>query len=447
MDLYCEENIPLKSKESILGKKYNQIQGSLSVNIDGKELTLQQAYALLKNKDRSFREKVWHKIVEVQQSVADELDELFNEQIKLRNQIAKNAGFDNYVEYRYKELGRFDYTPEQVKGLRKIIKEKVTPVYKRLLEFRKRKLGVEQLRPWDMQVDLISDKPLKPFNNGAELLEKTIEILHTIHPEWSKMIKKLDEHNLLDLESRKGKAPGGYQYPLEKTRLPFIFMNAVGTHNDLVTLLHESGHAVHTFYSNHIKFALNREVTPELAEVASMSMEFLTTSAWNIVYKDDLELTNALFKQYIRPITLLVWIAVIDSFQHWVYENPGHSVEERRKKFAELYREYMGDVLDWSYYEDKLQIAWHKQLHIFEIPFYYIEYGIAQIGALQTWRNFLNNKEEGIKSFENYMSLGYTRSIPETYAAGNIKFWFSGSDVEELFELLTHKIKEIGIEL
>ncbi len=446
LQLYNEENIALKSQESLLGQKYNQIQGGLTVNIDGKEMTLQQAGVLLKSKDRSEREKVWKEIEKVTSRVADELDDLLTEQIRLRNKIAKNAGFENFVEYRYRELERFDYTAKQVEGLHKLIEEKVTPVYRDLLEYIRKNLGVERLKPWDLNVDIFSEKPLRPFNNARELIDSSLEVLNDLRPKWADFIRQMDEKGLLDLESRKGKAPGGYQYPLYKSGMPFIFMNAVGTHGDLVTFMHEAGHAVHSFLAAHIEMLLNLDVSPELAEVASMSMEFLTSEAWKYIYTDKQELVNAYFNQYTRPVKLLVWIAVVDSFQHWLYLNPEHSKEERRNKFTELYKKYMGESVDWSGYEAALSVIWHKQLHIFEIPFYYIEYGIAQIGALQTWRNYLQNKEEGIRSFEKYMSLGYTKSIPEIYEAGNIKFWFSRDDLDELFALMRRKLKELGVE-
>ncbi len=446
LELYNEENIRLKSQESLLAQKYSQIQGGLTVTLDGKEMTLQQAGVFLKNKDRSVREKTWREIEKVTSKVADQLDDLLSEQIEIRNRIARNAGFKDFVEYRYRELERFDYTPEQVEGLHKLIEERVTPVYRDLLEYIRKNLGVEKLKPWDLSVDIFSERPLKPFNNARELIDASLKVLEDIRPSWAGFIRRMDEKGLLDLESRKGKAPGGYQYPLYQSGMPFIFMNAVGTHSDLVTFMHEAGHAVHSFLASHIEMLLNLDVSPELAEVASMSMEFLTSEAWKYIYTDEKELKNAFFNQYTRPIKLLVWIAVVDSFQHWLYRNPEHSKEERRNKFAELYKKYMGESVDWTGYESALAVVWHKQLHIFEIPFYYIEYGIAQIGALQTWRNYLRDKEEAIRSFEKYMSLGYTKSIPEIYEAGNIKFWFSGEDVEALFGLLRQKLREIGIE-
>ncbi|MCS6904998.1 MAG: M3 family oligoendopeptidase, partial [Bacteroidia bacterium] len=400
LELFRKENIPLKSQVEIKAQEYDAIVGAATIEYEGKELTLQQASAYLEKPDRKIREEVWKKIAERRLQDASQLDVLLNELIELRTQIAKNAGFTSYSLYKFKELGRFDYTPATCQAFHEAIETAVKPLIQKLLSIRKKKLQLEKLRPWDLSVDIWGDQPLQPFQTAEELLQKSIEVLRKIRPLYAEVLETMQQMHHLDLASRKGKAPGGYNYPLYETGIPFIFMNAVGTQNDLTTLFHEAGHAIHAFLTRNLPFNSFREVPSEVAELASMSMELLSMPYWNIFYTNIRDFKRAQIQQITHCITTLPWIATVDAFQWWLYDHPKHQPTERNDKWVEYYEQFHGNEVDWSGLEHIRKHQWQRQLHIYTVPFYYIEYGFAQLGALQIWKNYLQDPQKTLDQYE-----------------------------------------------
>ncbi|MEN2993203.1 MAG: M3 family oligoendopeptidase [Bacteroidia bacterium] len=439
--LYRPENIPLETKAELLAKSYNEIIGSLTVEIDGKTFTLPQASLFLESAERERRKEVWEKIQAVRAAHANEIEELFEELLAVRTQISHNAGFDNYYDFRFRQLGRFDWTVELCHNFHALVERSVRRLYLRLLRYKGNRLGLETLYPWDLAVDPCDHhQPLRPFQTEEELIEKGIALFRQIHPRIGEMVALLRDIGHLDLFSRPGKAPGGYNYSLQESGLPFIFMNAAGSHTDLVTFVHEVGHAVHTFQSRHLTFLLQRDYPAEVAELASMSMELIALYP-SVFYTNPQDQARAWFYQISRIITLLPWIATVDAFQEWIYRNPQHSRAERHRTWVALYRRFHGDFVQWP--AGTLETLWHKQLHLFELPLYYIEYGLAQIGALQIWQHYDANPQATIEKYLYALSLGYTRTVPEIYQAAGIKFFFEAKELEGLFRFILSHLRKI----
>ncbi len=439
LNLYREENIELYTKVQNLSQEYGAISGGLSIEWEGKEITLQQASVFLKNQDREIRKQVWIKIQQKRLEVAEKLDSIFSELVLLRNQIAIQAGEDNYRDYMFKSLGRFDYSVQDCFQFHDAIQKIVVPLKKKLHESRKKKLQLGELKPWDLSVDPENKEPLKPFENGTELLNKTVDCFANIDPYFAECIQTMEQMGHLDLESRKGKAPGGYNYPLAETGIPFIFMNAAGLHRDVETMVHEGGHAIHSFLTKDLELNAFKNTPSEVAELASMSMELISMNNWSVFYTPE-DQTRAIREQLEGIIFTLPWIATIDAFQHWIYTNPNHSKEERKIAWKEISSKYDTDTVNWSELEMYREFSWHAQLHLFEVPFYYIEYGFAQLGALGIWKNF---KKDSLKAIENYkkaLSLGYTQSIPAIYETAGVKFDFSEKYIQELFAFLEKEL-------
>ncbi|HMR18514.1 MAG TPA: M3 family oligoendopeptidase, partial [Sphingobacterium sp.] len=442
LEIFREENIPLFTEAQLKQQEYQSIIGSLSVTIDGKEITLQQAGTVLLENDRERREKTWRIINEKRLEKKDILNALFDDLLKLRHQIARNAGFTNYRDYIFVAMGRFDYTVQDCEHFHQAIKEVVVPVLMNLAQERQKKLNLETLKPWDMAVDPENLPPFKPFKTGKELIKKTQEAFDNIHPYVGNCIRAMQENHLFDVESRIGKAPGGYNYPLYESGAPFIFMNAAGTLRDLTTMIHEGGHAVHTFISADLPLTEFKNIPSEVAELASMSMELISMDQWHLFLTNANELARAKREQLQDAISTLPWVATIDKFQHWIYANLTHAHEERAKAWRKIYREFGGGFANWDNLEEAETYLWHKQLHIFEVPFYYIEYGFAQLGAIAVWKNYLTNPSEEIEKYLAALKLGYTRSIPEIYATAGIKFDFSKEYIRELIHFLDQEAKK-----
>jgi oligoendopeptidase F len=290
-----------------------------------------------------------------------------------------------------------------------------------------------------LEVDAKNLPALKPFSTQEELVNKSVECLDTVDSFFAECISIMDNMNYLDLNSRKGKAPGGYNMTLPEIGVPFIFMNAAGTHRDLETMVHEAGHAVHSFLMRTLPYNFDQDISSEMAELASMSMELMTFDGLDAFY-NDADKKRAIETHLEGIITMLPWIALIDKFQHWIYTNPNHTNEERENKWAEFHKELSSDEIDWCNYDDFRKALWHKQLHIFEVPFYYIEYGIAQLGAIAVWRNYKQNKHKAVEDYKNALKLGYTKSIPEMYKTAGIEFNFSASYVKELTDFLNGEL-------
>ncbi|MFN8348166.1 MAG: M3 family oligoendopeptidase [Spirosomataceae bacterium] len=443
IEIFREENIPLQTQIQTEQAKYGAIVGAMTVNVNGEEVTLPKASDFLQSTDRNLREQVWQKIQTRRLEDKVALDELLNSLRDLRHQTAINAGFANFRDYMFAALGRFDYTPSDCFNFHESVAEAVVPMLNDMAEERKDALQLDVLRPWDLKVDPENRPPLKPFATGEELLEKTITCFTRLDPQLGDYLRVMKAMGHLDLESRKGKAPGGYNYPLEEIGVPFIFMNATSNLRDLVTLLHEGGHAVHNFVTRDLLLNSFKNPPAEVAELASMSMELLTMDYWNVFFENEEDLRRAKIQHLESIIETLPWVATIDKFQHWLYENPTHSIEERQNKWLEIYAQFSDSITDWSGFEEFKQYIWQKQLHIYEVPFYYIEYGMAQLGAIGVWRNYKQNPQQGLQGYLNALKLGYTAPISEIYAAANIPFDFSKDYITELMNFVRGELETL----
>jgi oligoendopeptidase F len=412
----------------------------MSVEVNGNELTLQQAGVLIQSTDRELREEVYHKISNRRLQDKNELDSLFSKLISLRTKVASNADFDNFRDYMFAAMGRFDYRPEDCYNFHESVEKEVVPLLDGLSYRRKELLKVEKLRPWDKAVDPTGKEPLKPFKTGEELLEISTRVFEKIDPYLGERLAIMKEMGHLDLESRKGKAPGGYNYPLAEIGVPFIFMNATSTLRDMVTLMHEGGHAVHSFLTKDLELGAFKHTPSEVAELASMSMELISMDYWNLFFNNEEDLKRAKREHLEQIIETLPWVATIDKFQHWIYEHPEHSDSERRVKWNEIFDNFSDNITDWSGLEENKDYLWQKQLHLFEVPFYYIEYGMAQLGAIAIWKNYRENPKAGLNGYLNALKLGYTATIPEIYKAGGIRFDFSRGYIKELIGFVKNEL-------
>ena len=443
IEIFRDANVPLFTEINTETQKYAQISGAMTVNIDGQELTLQQASVLLMSTDRAKRETVYRNVQERRLQDKATLDELYSKLVSLRHQVAWNAAFANFRDYMFKAYGRFDYTPKDCFEFHEAIESEVVPILNELAADRKKRLKVTELRPWDKAVDPEGREALKAFKDGKDLTEKSIEAFQRLDPFLGQCLAIMREMGHLDLESRKGKAPGGYNYPLAEIGVPFIFMNATSTMRDMTTIMHEGGHAVHNFLTKDLTLNDFKSPPMEVAELASMSMELISMDHWNIFFPNDAELKRAKGEQLEDIIETLPWVATIDKFQHWVYENPNHSPEDRKKNWCRIFDQYADTSTDWSGLQETKEYMWQKQLHLYEVPFYYIEYGMAQLGAIAVWRNFKLNNKEGLQGYMNALKLGYMKTIPEIYKAAGIKFDFSKSYIRELMKFVKEEMSKV----
>lgn len=441
IELFREKNIPLQAELAVLQQQYGQITGAMTVEVDGKTYTLQQASKFLESPDRSLREAVYFKIQNRRLQDKTKLDELFTKLLSLRNTISKNADFDNYIDYRFKELGRFDYGVNDCFEFHQAVKLHVLPLVNEIYRHKKNSLGLETLRPWDLESEPAGTLPLHPFATGEELLQKTIDCFSKLDPFFADCLLKMKAMNHLDLESRKGKAPGGYNCPLAESGAPFIFMNAAGQMHDVTTMVHEGGHAIHSFLSHHLELAGFKEYPMEIAEVASMSMELFSMDYWDSFFTHEDELKRAKLHQLERVITIFPWIAIIDKFQHWVYTHPAHTVEERSEIWSAIVNEFKDEVIDYSGLESFRANSWQRQLHLFEVPFYYIEYGIAQLGAIGMWMQFKKNKKQALENYCRALSMGGTKTLPDLYNAAGLDFDFSPKKIETLMQFVKNEME------
>jgi oligoendopeptidase F len=443
LKLYREENIALEAELGEKSQQFGAISAAQSIEFNNETITMQKASSLLREPNETTRKEVYEKIAARRSQDIDQLNQLYNELIQLRHQIAQNAGFDNYRDYKFQALGRFDYTKEDCFNFHSSIKKLIVPLVKEIQLERLNLLGKTKFKPWDSEVDPTGKAPLKPFNNGKELLDGTIQMFNQIDPYFGDCLKTMDEMGHLDLDSKEGKAPGGYNYPLYEVGVPFIFMNSVGTQNDLVTMVHEGGHAVHSFLSRDLSLTSFKDVPSEVAELASMSMEMLTMNLWNEFYKNEDDLKRAKKEQLETVLKILPWIAQIDEFQHWIYENATHTENQRTEKWVQLCNEYGTGLTDWTGFEFMQANSWQRQLHLFEVPFYYIEYGIAQLGALAIWKNSITDFKGTIENYKKALSFGYTKTLPDLYKAAGIKFDLSETYLAELVEFVKLELKQL----
>ncbi len=441
--LYREENIPLQTAQKQLESEYGALVGAMTITHEGQEYTLPQAAQLLKGHDRALREIIYHKMADRRRQDEAKLDDLLTRLVQLRTTIARNAGFDHYRDYRFKELNRFDYNAQDCLDFHEAIRKWVVPIKKSFDQYRSQQLGLEKLRPWDLDAEPAGQQPLKPFEGARELIDRSIAAFNAIDPYFGDCLFTMDVKGQFDLESRKGKSPGGYNYPLMETGAPFIFMNAAGSVSDLETMMHEGGHAVHSFLSKDLALRAFKELPSEVAELASMSMELISMDQYAHFFSDQTDRVRAQYEQLQRALSVLPWIATVDAFQHWLYLHPDHSIAERKAKWLELFKTYGSEAVDWQGLEANIHLRWQSQLHIFEVPFYYIEYGFAQLGALAIWQRYTENSKKALEDYKKALSLGYTQNIPGVYKAAGIAFDFRETYLKSLLSFTQEKIEAL----
>jgi len=443
IELFREENIPIQAELSVLQQQYGTIAGKMTIQFKEQEYTLQQAAQFLENPDRAIREEVYLKIQERRLQDQTSMHDLFSSLIQKRNQVALNAGFANYRDYKFQELGRFDYSKEDCYQFHEAIKLHVLPLIDKIYARKKKKLGVAILKPWDTEAEPAGIAPLKPFTDGKDLYNKSVACFEKLNPFFADCLRKMNDLKHFDLESRKGKAPGGYNCPLAESGAPFIFMNAAGQMSDVTTMVHEGGHAIHSFLAHPLSLTAFKEYPMEMAEVASMSMELFTMNHWQSFFDNEEDLNRAKEHQLERTITIFPWIAIIDKFQHWVYENPMHTIEERTASWKNIVAEFSTDSIDYSGLDMFRAIGWQRQLHLFEVPFYYIEYGIAQLGAIGMWMQYQINPTQALENYMNALSLGGTKTLPELYKTAGIEFNFSPNYVKKLMDFTNQELEKL----
>ncbi|MBB5636245.1 oligoendopeptidase F [Pedobacter cryoconitis] len=444
LEIYREENVELFTKLQITQQKYQSATGAMSVVINDKEYTLEQAAVLTKDIERAVRQQAWETIQQRRLIDKDALNIVFDELIAMRHEVALNAGFENYRDYMFQALGRFDYGPKDCYAFHEAIEKEIVPILKEQAEKRAELLGLEALKPWDMEVSTSGQAALKPFKNGEELIDKTIVAFTAIDPKLGHMLSVMKANNLFDVESRKGKAPGGYNYPLAETGAPFIFMNSAGSLRDLTTMVHEGGHAIHTFLTANLELNDFKHCPSEVAELASMSMELISMDQWDVYFENPADLVRAKKEQLQDVLKTLPWVAVIDQFQHWIYTNPSHNAADREVAFKQIYERFGAGFANWEGLEQEFGNVWQKQLHIFELPFYYIEYAIAQLGAIAIWKNYKENPEKALQQYLEALALGYTKPMNEIYETAGIKFDFSSSYIKELASFVKDELDKLG---
>ena len=443
IELFRVANIPLQAELSVMQQQFGVISGKMTVEMNGQEYTLQQAAKFLEDPDRNIREDVYHKINGRRLQDKKELNNLFSSLLKKRHQVALNTGFENFRDYRFAELGRFDYSKEDCYQFHEAVKLHVMPLVNQIYEIKKKKLGLDTLRPWDVEAEPAGIQPLRPFKSGGELTEKTIACFDELKPFFGDCLRKMKTMGHLDLESRKGKAPGGYNCPLAESGAPFIFMNAAGQLDDVTTMVHEGGHAIHSFLAHELELTGFKEYPTEIAEVASMAMELFSMNHWHVFFDDKEELKRAKEQQLERVITIFPWIATIDKFQHWIYENPNHTEEERAAQWVSILEEFSSAVIDFSGLDEYRKFAWQRQLHLFEVPFYYIEYGIAQLGAIGLWQQYKQDSEAAIKNYITALKLGGTKTLPELFKAAGLQFDLSPAHIQQLMLFVKQELDNL----
>lgn len=462
IEIFREENIPLQVEDAKLAQRYQKTVGAATVHWQGKELTLQQAGRFLEEPDRATREQVWRLISGRYLQDAGELDAIYAQMVAVRHKMALNAGCRDFREYAFKSMERFDYTPADCIAYHQAIEAAVVPAARRLADERKRKLGIDAVRPWDTAVDPDGRAPLRPFDDAARLIAGCGKIFDLVDRDLGAIFTTLRERNSLDLDSRKGKAPGGYQATYDELRLPFIFMNAVGTEGDVRTLLHEGGHAFHTWGCRNDPWLAYRHYPTEFAEVASMGMECLSLPYLNEFYGE--ETPRARKRFFSEIVNFLPYMATVDGLQHYVYTHVGELDESGAVPIIRNWRERLEDWknewqrltrrflpwLDKSGLESDDRHSWHRKLHFFEVPFYYVEYGIAQLGALQVWMNAgcpgsrpveRDKFDHAVALYRNGLALGGSRPLPELFKAAGLRLDFREPTLRPLMDAVMREIE------
>ncbi len=445
--LFRQESVPIETELAKLEQQYRQVCGAMTVNFRGEERTLPQMARFNEDTDRATREEAWRTVADRRFKDHEKIEGLYEQMLERRGTVAKNAGFANYRDFAHIAKRRFDYTPEMCHDYAKGVEKVIVPALRRLNAARAKALGTGNLRPWDLAVDIKGRPSLRPFENASQMVERTGKVFVKLDSELSGMFETLrrpgpDGKSCLDLESRKGKAPGGYQANRDRMRLPFIFMNAAGVQRDVETMVHEAGHAFHSLLSRHDPLLMYRSEIPlEFAEVASMSMELLTHPFLSEYYSpaDAARATRWHLEQL---ATMLPWIATIDQFQQWIYTNQGHTRDQRHAKWLEL-NDRFGSAVDWTGLEPNLRTNWQRQLHLFGSPFYYIEYGIAQLGALQLWLAFLKDRGAAVAAYKKALTLGGSRPLPELFGEAGLKFDFGEGMIRTLWDAVEKELAHL----
>ncbi|HEX6386897.1 MAG TPA: M3 family oligoendopeptidase [Anaerolineae bacterium] len=445
-ELFREENVPLRTELAKLDNEYDKVTGGMKAEWNGEEKNLSQLSLLLQDKDRSVRERAWKATMALWLASRERLNTLYADMLALRRQVAANAGLPDYRAYAFREKGRFDYTPEDCFTFHEAIETVVVPAAQRIYQRKQARLGLDRLRPWDVQVDTSSAPPLKPYQGQDELVQGSLSIFQKVDAELGRYFATMAEEKLLDLDTRPGKALGGYCSTLPLRERPFIFMNGVGIHDDVQTMLHEAGHAFHVFETVALPLVWQTEVPMEFCEVASMAMEllaapYLTKAEGGYT---PLEAARARIEHLEGIVMFLPYMAVVDAFQHWVYTHADEAMDPANCDAAwdGLWQRFMQGV-DWSGFEDARMTGWHRKPHIFGSPFYYIEYGMAQVGALQVWRNSLRDHARALAAYRNALSLGGTKTLPELFATAGAEFRFDTVMLTELVELVEETIEAL----
>ena len=442
IEIFREANVERFSRIEELSAGYQKLVGGLSVDWDGEAKTIPQLQPYLKAADRAVRERAFRLGASAYLDKRDELAECFDRMYELRIAVAKEAGFADYQQYCFAAKHRFDYTPRDTAGFHEAVRETVTPAVAKLMQHRRQSLGVDVLRPWDTTVDLDAKEPLRPFDTVDTFVDRARHIFRRVDPELGGQFALMAEESLLDLESRPGKAPGGYCTDLSFRGRPFIFMNAVGVPDDVNTLVHEAGHCFHDFATHALPYTWMRKTGHEAAELASMSMELLAMPY--LVQPDGYytrEEARVAWLEHLEDVLgALVHIASVDAFQAWIYtDKAGADRDARDAKWLQMRADFEQGV-DWTGLERERVSRWYRQLHIFELPFYYIEYGIAQLGALQVFRNAVQDAGNAVTMYKQFLALGGTRTLPELYAAAGAKLVFDAATMKELVDFTMERI-------
>jgi oligoendopeptidase F len=430
VELFREENVALEAEDEKLGVEYGRITGGLTVEFDGGPRTLAAMAPYHEDPDRTVREAAWRAVAARRLQVRDRLEELFDGMVELRGRIAANAGFGDYRDFKHRELGRFDYTPDDCEALHRNVERHVLPFVRRTTAHRARLLGLDPLRPWDFAVDPEQRPPFRPFEDSPGQVRVAAGLLERVDPEFAADLRWMEERGLLDLDTRPGKRQGGFMDTFEDVRWPFIFSNSAPTHAGIETLVHEGGHAVHGLLAREREPVDYRSAPIEFCEVASMGMEMMALEHLGAVYPAE-EAQRAVRDSLEDIGSSLAWICTVDAFQHWVYTHAGHSRDERAEAWVAL-RERFGAPADWSGLEAERRHAWHAQLHVFEVPFYYVEYALAQIGALQVWSAYRRDPASAVARFREGLSLGGSQPLPRLFEAAGLRFDPRGESLGEL---------------
>jgi oligoendopeptidase F len=443
IDIFREANVPLFSELEELSSRYQRITGGMTVNWEGEERPLPMLAPFLQDQDRSVRERAFRGMVDPYIAQRGPLADLFDLMYQRRQQVAANADFSDFHAFSFVARQRFDYTPGDCARFHDAVEAVVVPAHIRALAARRERLGVETLRPWDLAVNPYRATPLRPFRTGPELAGGVRRIMGALDPALGAHVETMIHEKLLDLESRKGKAPGGYCDTLHVRGRPFIFMNAAGVLEDINTLLHEAGHAFHAFAAHPLPFVWQRHPGAEAAELASMTMELLAgrhlgPPAGMLTEQDA---AIARLEHLEDLLSSLPHIASVDAFQTWIYTSgEGHDRVARDAAWLRIRARFEQGV-DWSGLQQERVARWSRQLHIFLYPFYYIEYGLAQLGALQIWRNHRQDGPEAVEAYRRFLSLGATKPLPDLYRAAGATLIFDAAGMRPLIDLVEEEME------